>query len=177
MASPDETRHQYVRWLRIAGEGKLVGCRFACVAECVDIRYVVGYRCVDAYVSVVTEMPAAYSPDVCQCFAAQHAKAVLELPGLLGFSHVEGQLGQPETRSLAHQHDRGTQRNGRFLQAITGFQMTNEDLAHALRECKRESGTYNCPSNEESYGALATWNISSVTSLSQGKLPLALRLA
>ena len=106
------------------------------------------------------------------------------MAGLVGASQVQGQPEQPETGSMAHQYDSGTQRAGRFLQAITGFQMTNDDLVYALGECKRESGTcttycsesyarwnstYNCPSNEESYGALATWDISSVTSLWQGE--------
>ena len=108
------------------------------------------------------------------------------MPSPVGAPQVQGQPGQPETRSLTHQYDSGTQRNGRFLQTITGFQMTNDDLVYALGECKRESGTcttycsesyarwnstYNCPSNEESYGALVTWDISGVTSLWQGEKP------
>ena len=98
--------------------------------------------------------------------------------------------GQAQTRSLKH-HSKGTMLDRRYLQAITGFQMTDEIIRSALEQCKQESGvcttscgvwierwnsTYECPASEESYGALQTWNTSSVTTLAQSTEPARLCL-
>ena len=87
--------------------------------------------------------------------------------------------GQSQTRSLKH-HSEGNMLGRRYLQASSGFQMTDEIIQSAVEQCKHESGvctircgawneiwnsTFTCPESEESYGPLHTWNTSSVTTL------------
>eukprot|EP01043_Picozoa_sp_COSAG02_P029105 COSAG02_NODE_1797_length_10902_cov_25.030177_1_plen_193_part_00 len=69
-------------------------------------------------------------------------------------------------------HNTQVQNKGRGLQVTTRYQMTNTILNTAVIACKQESTTFECTNTENTYGPIETWDVSSVTTLSQSKQPL-----